>query len=125
MEYKIIIPIIGLILSIYAYYVEFKIKNKKYKAGCDINAKISCSKAFSSSYGKLIGVSNSLIGIFFYILIIILFYIKLELIFYFALFSVIGSIYLAYLQFFKIKSFCLVCSSIYFINILLFISSIF
>lgn len=120
----VIISIIGVLLSVYAYYVERKNKDKDYRAICDVSDKISCSKALTSSYGKLIGVSNSLIGILFYIFIIVLNYTYFNLIIYFALGSVIGSAYLGYLQFFKLKSFCFVCSSIYIVNILLLVFSI-
>lgn len=120
----ILISIIGILLSVYAYYVEIKSKEKNYHAGCDISNKISCTKIFNSRYGKLVGVSNSLLGIIFYFVVIVLFYIRFELIFYMTLLSVLGSLYLAYLQFFRIKSFCLVCSSVYILNILLLIFSV-
>lgn len=115
-----IIATIGLILSIYALYVERKSKDKNYKALCDINKGMSCSKTFSSKYGKTFGISNSIYGILFYMLIIILFFInQRNIIFYLAIFSVLGSGYLAYLQYFKIKNFCLVCTLIYLVNLLL------
>ncbi len=115
-----IIATVGLILSVYAYYVERKGKDKNYKALCDINNKMSCSKAFSSKYGKTFGVSNSIYGILFYLLIIILYSInQRNIIFYLAIFSVLGSVYLGYLQYFKIKNFCLVCTLIYLVNLLL------
>ncbi len=123
MIHVIVVSLIGLILSIYAYHVEKKAENKNYNALCDINDKISCTKVFKSKYGKLSGISNSVIGIFFYIFIIILYYVKFGWIFYFALLTVFGSVYLAYLQFFKVRSYCLVCSSIYIVNILLLIFS--
>ena len=48
---------------------------------------------------------------------------QLNHIFYLAIISVIGSIYLAYTQITKIKSFCLVCSGIYLVNLLLLVFS--
>ena len=121
----IIISIIGILLSTYAYYIEKKSsKNKNYKAICDISEKASCSKTLSSKYGKLMGISNSIFGILFYLIIILLFYLNKELIFYLAILSILGSIYLAYLQYFKLKNFCLVCNLIYVVNILLLIFSL-
>ena len=121
----IIIAIIGLILSIYAYYVERKSKDKNYKALCDISNRASCTKAFSSKYGKTFGVSNSIYGILFYLLIIILFFInEISIIFYSAILSILGSLYLAYIQYFKMKNFCLICTLIYLVNILLLIFSL-
>ena len=119
-----ILAIIGLLLSIYALYVGKKSSEKHYKAACDINDKISCTKAFSSSYGKILGISNSVFGIIFYIIILILNALdNIQVIFYLAVISVIGSIYLAYISYIKLKILCIVCSSIYLVNILLLIFS--
>ena len=116
-----IVSILGLLLSVYAFFVEKKIeKSKSYKPLCDISKKISCTKAFASKYGRLAGVSNSFAGIFFYLIVVFLAFIgQLNYIFYLAIISVIGSVYLAYIQITKIKSFCLVCSGIYIVNLLL------
>merc|ERR1712048_1096297 len=45
---------VGLVLSIYTTYVEYKVhENPDYKAACDIDAiQASCTKAFSSDYGR-------------------------------------------------------------------------
>ena len=126
MDKMIIVAVIGVLLSLYAYYVEKKHeKNKNYKALCDITDKSSCSAAFSSKYGKLLGVSNSLLGIVFYIIIIILSYTYKEFILYLAILSVLGSVYLAYIQYAKIRNFCLVCTAIYLVNILLLMFSVY
>jgi len=116
-----IFSIIGFALSIYAFKVENKLKtNKKYKAICDVNNKISCSKTFKSKYGHLAGFSNSLGGIFFYALIFILAIYNLnDLIFYLSLLGFFGILYLAYLSFIKLRTYCLVCSLVYILNILL------
>jgi len=120
----IIISIIGVLLSIYAYHTEIKIRaNKKYKPVCDISKNISCTKAFQSKYGKLFGVPNSLLGIFFYILIILLSFFSLKIVFYLAILSVLGSTVLSYFSYYKLKTFCVVCTSIYIVNILLLIFS--
>ncbi len=120
-----ILSLLGLILSIYAFYTEKKFeKNKKHKALCDIHDKASCTKAFSSEYGKMFGVSNSLAGVFFYVIIIILSFLNYyKIIFYFAIISSLITIYLAYALFFKLKNLCIVCTAIYIINILLFVIS--
>lgn len=45
---------IGLVLSIYTTYVEYQVHlDPSYKAACDIDAiQASCTKAFSSDYGR-------------------------------------------------------------------------
>ena len=119
-----ILAIIGLLLSIYALYVEKKSLNKKYRPVCDINNRVSCTKAFSSSYGKILGIPNSVFGIIFYVIILILNALNnIQIIFYLAVISVLGSIYLAYVSHIKLKTFCIICNSIYLVNILLLIFS--
>ena len=120
-----ILAIIGFLLSLYAFSIEKKSeKEKKYKPICDISDKISCTKAFSSKFGKTFGLSNSIYGIIFCIVIFLLALFGLiNYIFYLSIPSVIYSIYLAYILYFKVKSFCLVCNGIYLVNILLLIFS--
>ncbi len=119
----VIVSIIGLLLSLYSCYVEIKSKNKNYKAVCDINNKISCTKAFNSHYGKTFGISNSFYGMIFYIIVFLLSFYSMTYVFYLSLIAVLGSIYLAYILYFKVRSFCLICNSIYLVNILLLVFS--
>jgi len=120
----IILSILGFILSSYALSIEKKFKKSKYKPACDINDKISCTKALTSSYAKLFKIKNSILGIFFYILIIVLAITnQIQTIFYLAIAATAGSVFLAYISYFKLKTICIVCTSIYIINILLLIIS--
>tara|TARA_Y100000310_G_scaffold325900_1_gene390100 strand:- start:823 stop:1197 length:375 start_codon:yes stop_codon:yes gene_type:complete len=113
-----ILAFIGILLSIYTISIERNLKkDKKYKAACDISDKISCTKTFSSKYAHLFILPNALYGIMFYI--ILLFLTNITIIFYLSLIAVVGSLALAYVQIFKTKIFCLVCTSIYIVNLLL------
>src|SRR3989344_6611041 len=119
-----IVSAVGFFLSLYALTVELKLeKNKNYKAVCDINDKISCTKTFSSGYGKLLfGIPNPVIGLMFYSLVFVLALLNYaNIIFYLSVLSLIGSIGLWYVLQFKVKTICLVCYSIYLVNILLFV----
>lgn len=111
---------LGLMFSLYSFYIERKISSSKnYAPVCDINKNVSCSKAFTSSYGHLFGVSNSLMGIGFYLAALFLTFTSFaSLVFYMAAISMLMTIYLAYISFFVQKNYCLVCTSIYVINIL-------
>ncbi len=122
-----ILIILGLLISLYALAVEYRLKrNKKYKAICEFNKKVSCSKAIKSKYSHLAGISNSAGGILFYSCLFILAALNLNiLVFYLAVIGFLGSLYLAYLSLIKLKTFCLICNSIYIINILLLIFSYF
>ena len=125
MNWILVLSLLGAVASVYAFYLERKVsKNSKYKAVCDINDKMSCTKAFSSGYGKLFGVSNGVMGIIFYLLIIAMVLFQFSsYIFYLAILSVLASLYLWYLLTFKVKAVCVVCYTIYGINIALLILS--
>ncbi|MDZ4150874.1 vitamin K epoxide reductase family protein, partial [Methylicorpusculum sp.] len=63
----------GFVVSLYAYFIEKKIaQNAAYKPFCDISATISCSKPILSSYGKLFGISNALLGVGYYFVFLVL-----------------------------------------------------
>ena len=121
----LILAVVGLLLSLYAYYTEYRHeKDKNYKAVCDLSDTVSCTKAFSSPYGKIMGISNAVLGMLFYIAVIVLVMLKQDfLVFLAAIAGVLSSIYLAYLLYFKVRSYCVVCTSIYIINILLLVFS--
>lgn len=120
-----ITALIGIFISIYAFYTEKKSKgNSYYKPICDINNKVSCSKAFESKYSRFIGISNTIWGILYYTTIIILSYLQYDLyILYLTTIGIFGSVILAYVLYFKVQTFCIVCNGIYLINIILFIMS--
>jgi vitamin-K-epoxide reductase (warfarin-sensitive) len=117
----VILCIAGFFLSVYALYVERKhAKNQRYKAVCDINEKASCTKAFASKYGKTFGMPNSAYGMVFYAAIFILLFLGFyDYVFYLAILAMMGSVRLAYVLYFKLKDMCIVCTSIYVVNILI------
>ncbi len=118
----ITIALAGALLSAYTLYIEQQFgKNKHYKAICDISNKASCSRTFHSSYGKTFNISNGWWGFVFYLGLIGLVLLKrTDFVFYATLFSFLYSFYLAYILYFKMKNFCIVCTGIYIVNILLF-----
>ena len=126
MEYPILITAgIGFLISLYTSYIDLKLmKQKDYKAACDISDTISCTKAFKSGYGSVFGIPNGAIGIIFYAIVLLLaFFGFANFVFYLSVLSLMASAYLAYVLHFKVRAICLVCYSIYIINIVLFILS--
>jgi vitamin-K-epoxide reductase (warfarin-sensitive) len=117
-----ILAIIGLLICLYALYVELRYRKKPYKPWCDIGKHISCTKAFGSRYGSLLFLPNPAYGLIFYALVYSVGWSKLYTS-YLAIIGVIVSAILAYFSYVKQKNFCIVCSSIYVINILLLIFS--
>merc|ERR1712062_617739 len=60
---SLLLYVSGIGLSSYAYYVEVaKEADEKYVALCDINEDISCSRVFSSKYGKGFGLVGPFLG---------------------------------------------------------------
>lgn len=121
----IALSVIGFLLSIYTFYVELRMrKSKDYKAICDISKNFSCTKAFSTKYGSILGLSNSIPGMFFYFIIFILTYSGfISLVFYLSILAMVATVYLAYISYFKLRNFCVVCNGVYIINLLLLIFS--
>jgi uncharacterized membrane protein len=114
------ITICGFLISVYALLVRDKIlKTPDYSPICDIRANISCSKALGSRYSKTLGIPNPVAGILFYALVFILSFFYISLVIYPVLVSVLFSLYLGYISYFKQKNFCLVCTLTYIINIAL------
>ncbi|XP_046388368.1 vitamin K epoxide reductase complex subunit 1-like protein 1 [Ischnura elegans] len=124
----------GILLSYYAYIVETKKEeDENYEAMCDISEHMSCSKAFSSRFGKGFGVigsvlgensvlnqPNSIYGILFYSIVGVLATLESaaasRILFWVCLFSNLASIYLAYILAFILHDFCVVCISTYIVN---------
>ncbi|XP_065831137.1 vitamin K epoxide reductase complex subunit 1-like protein 1 [Oscarella lobularis] len=128
---------VGLVVSGYSLFVEVKkLNDPSYQALCDISEYVSCSKAFTSRYGKGFGIiglivgedhflnqPNSFLGILFYLLILISGLLRnqflAQLIFGLVVVSNFFSIYLASILYFVLEDFCIVCFSIYVINFFL------
>lgn len=115
----------GMFVSLYGYFIEKKIKqNVTYRPTCDISDTISCSKPFLSPYSTMFGISNTILGISFYSIMLCLSLLEWKLIlFCCSVMGVLVSVYLAYILATKIRSFCLVCTATYGINIALLIAS--
>ncbi|XP_029978088.1 vitamin K epoxide reductase complex subunit 1 [Sphaeramia orbicularis] len=131
---RIFLCVFGFVLSIYALHVELsKERNPEYRAMCDLGESVSCSKVFTSRWGRGFGLvqffvgkdsplnqPNSVLGIIFYTLQLGL---GLSLSKKAAVFlvlsswvSVAGSLYLASILAFVLGDFCMVCVSTYIIN---------
>lgn len=117
----IILAIIGLIISIYGITVERKLQqDMNYKAACDISDSISCTRPMLSEYNKMFGISNSLAAALYYGVVIIAAITNIPLLLMIVVTTgLITTLIFAYILYFKIKSVCLICTSLYLINIIL------
>jgi len=117
----LILALIGLAISIYGITVERNLQqNMQYKATCDINDQVSCTRPMLSEYNKMLGISNIWASALYYCAMIILSFLDLQTItLVLALAGVAVSAVFAYILYFKIRSFCLICTSLYIVNIAL------
>lgn len=115
------ICIVGLIISLYGLYAERAMQqNALYKPACDISDRISCSKAFLSPYGTMFGISNTWVCVLYYLLMIALIFMGYDQLALFVSYAgVLVSAVFAYILYFKIQSLCIVCTSLYIVNIAL------
>jgi vitamin-K-epoxide reductase (warfarin-sensitive) len=121
----ILLALFGFLVSCYGYMVERRLALEKgYRPLCDVNAVVRCSGALTSKYGHLLfGVSNALMGMLFYAAVIILAVLGLDMVLVpLLILAAVGSLYLGYILYVKIKEICLVCSGIYLVNLLLLIA---
>jgi vitamin-K-epoxide reductase (warfarin-sensitive) len=117
---------VGFCISLYTYLLEKKVKAAPdYKGFCDLSDTISCTKPMKTQYANLFYYSNAFIGMVFYLVVILLAYFKATSLLILATTAACAfSALLAYFLYFKIKSFCLLCTSLYIINILLLLLSL-
>jgi len=116
-----IIAAIGLCITLYAAFIEYRLyKNPSYKPVCDLSDRVSCSKTFLSPYSKILKVSNTILGDLFYSGMMFLAWFEYTtLAWYGALSGAFASVFFAYILFFKVRTICLLCISIYLVNIAL------
>lgn len=117
---------IGFFVSLYTFIMEQKVKqNPQYKPFCDITDKISCVKAAQSPYSHTLYISNSIIGMLFYPFITGLAAAQANILLCITVFlACIVSVRFAYILFFKIKTLCVLCVTIYIVNFVLLVLSI-
>lgn len=132
----ILCSLIGMSLSLYAFYIETrKSTDPTYRAACDINESMSCSRVLSSRWGRGFGflpsdsffnLPTSIFGFMYYCLSLLLNQsvqskdlarIRVFL----SILTNLGSIYLGYILYFVLQDFCFVCFGMYVVNLILLI----
>ena len=122
----IILCVIGFAVSAYGLFVEKKIKkDPSYKPVCDISDKASCTKPFQSSFSRMFGISNTIVGMIFYAAIAFLVWLGLyQLVLIGSAVASFVSLYLAYILYAKIRTLCLICTITYLVNGALLLTSL-
>jgi len=119
------LALIGLAISAYTYVIEQKVKAEPtYKATCDLSDRVSCTKVIRSPYATMFYFSNSFLGLIFYTALAVLAYWgALQLVFVAAIGACCMSLVLAYILYAKIKTFCILCTSLYVVNFLILVTA--
>ncbi|XP_051524215.1 vitamin K epoxide reductase complex subunit 1-like protein 1 [Myxocyprinus asiaticus] len=136
---RLLVCLAGILLSLYAFHVEReKSRDASYRAMCDLSSSVSCSKVFTSRWGRGFGLlgsifgndsavnqPNSVYGIFFYVFQLLLGLtasaMAALILMTTSIVSVMGSLYLAYILYFVLKDFCIICVTTYALNFILFV----
>lgn len=121
-----LLAFIGFFISLYSFYLEKVLKRGivTEKPFCDISDTVSCSKPLLSRYNTIFFAPNSILGMLFYTLVFICAWYEANfLVFLLSAAGLIATLILAYVLFFKIRSLCILCLSIYIVNIVLFMIS--
>ncbi|KAL3857775.1 hypothetical protein ACJMK2_012412 [Sinanodonta woodiana] len=131
---RMLFNVFGFLVSLYSLNIEWKKEhNPMYKAYCDINEHMSCSRVLTSEYARGFGlvsilfgknsalnIRNCTLGLFFYLFQILLGFSTsptvASILYYSSIVSIVGCVYLAFILFFVLKDFCVVCIATYFIN---------
>ncbi|XP_055526474.1 vitamin K epoxide reductase complex subunit 1-like protein 1 [Wyeomyia smithii] len=126
----------GFLLSLYTSYVEIRVeRDHGYQAMCDISERVSCTKVFTSAYGRGFGLvgpllgeqsplnlPNGFYGIFYYFLVAGLSFSNSVLVTRFVTYLIglsnLLSLYLAYLLYFVLEDLCVVCVTTYAVNLI-------
>jgi vitamin-K-epoxide reductase (warfarin-sensitive) len=135
--------VLGICLATYALYVEHaSTLDSGFKAACDIDwLGASCTKVFSSEYGRLgshlglleagspLDLPNAAVGLVFYVAVLLLPYaplsqfVKRWLLLVAAVMSAAASAYLGY-ALHLLGDFCVVCVSTYIVNAAILLASL-
>lgn len=124
--------LVGLLLSTYAYSVEIrsdraKLLGEPFRAACDIGP-FSCTKVFSSEFGSvtqyfgLPKVSNAVLGMVFYLTEVLCAW-SPTLMLLLSSMSLVATAGLAFILTVILHDLCVVCCSIYVVNITTFVLS--
>lgn len=134
-----ILCLVGISLSLYAFYVETrKTSDPTYRAACDINEGMSCSRVLTSKWGRgfgllpsdsILNLPDSVFGFMYYCLSLILnrstnslLISRLRVIL--SILTNLGSVYLGYILYFVLHDICFVCAGMYVVNFMIFICNL-
>lgn len=130
----LIVIAVGIGSSIELTYIHYKINytDDNFKSFCNINETMNCDAVSTTPWAKFLGVPISFLGLLTYLLVFVLTAIRFTklkekipnstvYVWWIGFFSVCYSIYLAWVCYAEIGTWCLMCMILYAVNILMFI----
>ncbi|KAJ8257052.1 hypothetical protein COCON_G00192040 [Conger conger] len=135
---RLLVCLLGILLSMYAFHVEReKARDPSYQPLCDVSNSVSCSKVFTSRWGRGFGLlgsifgengvmnqPNSIYGLIFYLFQLLLGLtvsaMAALILMTTSIVSVTGSLYLSYILHFVLKDFCIIGITTCALNFILF-----
>jgi len=131
----LVLAAIGLGASTMSSYVHYKLlTDASYTSACDVSATISCTQAYLSPYGSLLGVPVALGGVIFFAMVLVIAGVAGRpgsktrenapgYIFALSTLGLSFVLYLAWASYFVLKTFCILCAITYVAVIAIFIIS--
>ena len=117
----IVLSALGLLISI---IIRLYIESGDELAGCKVGSFFNCDLVINSVYGKVFGIPLSLLGAFYFICLLAFYIVDYRNDFIIAGWNIIGLLSVidfVYLEIFVLDHFCLYCTSVHVIVILIFL----
>lgn len=113
--YRVVIAIaslLGLAIMSYLTYIHYA----NASSFCDISKEVSCDVVTTSLYSEVFGIPVSVLGMGYFLLAFVISLRKMSpdkfrLLFMLTAFVLIPSLYLSYMEYFVVKSFCILCET--------------
>ncbi|HEX7456081.1 MAG TPA: vitamin K epoxide reductase family protein [Candidatus Nanoarchaeia archaeon] len=108
-----LVSVAGFGIMLYLTYIHYESAQGYF---CDISGDISCSQVAQSAYSEILGIPVAILGLgyFAFIFLLVLLNKKKEIfqfILLLTIFVLVPSLYLSFVEFFKIKAFCVLCEA--------------
>ena len=117
----LVLSALGLLISL---IIHFFIENGDNLAGCKVGSYFNCDFVINSAYGKIFGIPLSLLGAFYFLCLLAIYAVDFYDDYVIAGVAIVGILSIVdflYIEFFLVNHFCLYCTSIHIIVIIIFI----
>ncbi|OGE75429.1 MAG: hypothetical protein A3C85_02940 [Candidatus Doudnabacteria bacterium RIFCSPHIGHO2_02_FULL_48_21] len=104
--------LLGLVIMSYLTYIHYA----NTSSFCDISKEVSCDVVTTSLYSEVFGLPVSVLGLGYFLMVLVISLRKMSpdkfrFLFMATAFALVPSLYLSYMEYFVIKSFCILCET--------------